>query len=93
MIFVSGTPRVKLTYHFALRKHVQVRADASNGNGAKAANADGAHEYDYDLFTIGAGSGGTRASRVSASQYGVLVRFKSSFFKKKGSAAISKTWP
>ena len=25
-----------------------------------------ADEYDYDLFTIGAGSGGVRASRVSA---------------------------
>lgn len=29
-------------------------------------------EYDYDLFTIGAGSGGVRASRVSAS-YGAKV--------------------
>ena len=28
--------------------------------------------YDYDLFTIGAGSGGVRASRVSAS-YGARV--------------------
>ena len=24
------------------------------------------HEFDYDLFTIGAGSGGVRASRLSA---------------------------
>ena len=29
-------------------------------------------EYDYDLFTIGAGSGGVRASRMSAS-YGARV--------------------
>jgi hypothetical protein len=29
-------------------------------------------EYDYDLFTIGAGSGGVRASRMST-QYGVKV--------------------
>src|SRR5919202_6785907 len=29
-------------------------------------------QYDYDLFTIGAGSGGVRASRVSAS-YGAKV--------------------
>ena len=29
-------------------------------------------EYDYDLFTIGAGSGGVRASRISAS-YGARV--------------------
>ncbi len=27
-------------------------------------------EYDYDLVTIGAGSGGVRASRVSAGTYG-----------------------
>ena len=29
-------------------------------------------DYDYDLFTIGAGSGGVRASRL-ASQYGAKV--------------------
>ena len=29
-------------------------------------------QYDYDLFTIGAGSGGVRASRMSAS-YGAKV--------------------
>ena len=29
-------------------------------------------EFDYDLFVIGAGSGGTRAARVSAS-YGAKV--------------------
>jgi len=29
-------------------------------------------EYDYDLFTIGAGSGGVRASRMAAS-YGARV--------------------
>ena len=29
-------------------------------------------EYDYDLFTIGAGSGGVRASRMSAT-YGARV--------------------
>ena len=26
--------------------------------------------YEYDLVTIGAGSGGTRASRISAQHYG-----------------------
>jgi len=46
----------------------QARAESSNGASAPA--ADGSREYDYDLFTIGAGSGGTRASRVSASLYG-----------------------
>ena len=29
--------------------------------------------YDYDLVTIGAGSGGVRASRIAASQYGAKV--------------------
>eukprot|EP00897_Mesotaenium_endlicherianum_P011018 jgi/Mesen1/9945/ME000071S09365 len=39
------------------------RADAGNASDGKAG------EYDYDLFTIGAGSGGVRASRF-ATQYG-----------------------
>ena len=29
--------------------------------------------YEYDLVTIGAGSGGTRASRISAQHYGAKV--------------------
>ena len=29
-------------------------------------------EFDYDLFTIGAGSGGVRASRVAAALGGVV---------------------
>lgn len=29
--------------------------------------------YDYDLVTLGAGSGGVRASRFSAQQYGAKV--------------------
>lgn len=32
-----------------------------------------AESYDYDLVTLGAGSGGTRASRISASNYGAKV--------------------
>ena len=28
-------------------------------------------KYDYDLITIGAGSGGVRASRFASSKYGV----------------------
>ena len=39
---------------------LQVRAASSNGTG----------KYDYDLFTIGAGSGGVRATRFSSSNYG-----------------------
>jgi len=30
-------------------------------------------EFDFDLITLGAGSGGTRASRVSAQHYGAKV--------------------
>jgi len=45
----------------------QTRAASGNG-AAHSANGDG--EYDYDLFTIGAGSGGVRASRFAASTYG-----------------------
>lgn len=30
-------------------------------------------DYEYDLVTIGAGSGGTRASRISAQHYGAKV--------------------
>ena len=46
---------------------MQTRAASGNG-AAPSANGDG--EYDYDLFTIGAGSGGVRASRFAASTYG-----------------------
>lgn len=34
--------------------------------------ADG--EFEYDLVTIGAGSGGVRASRLAAGVYGAKVR-------------------
>lgn len=30
-------------------------------------------EFDFDLVTIGAGSGGVRASRISAQHYGAKV--------------------
>lgn len=45
---------------------LQVRA--ASGNGASPAGGEG--EYDYDLFTIGAGSGGVRASRFAATTFG-----------------------
>lgn len=48
----------------AFRK-ASVRAAASGAEGADS-------EYDYDLVTIGAGSGGVRASRI-ASSYGAKV--------------------
>ncbi|KAK9795924.1 hypothetical protein WJX73_005162 [Symbiochloris irregularis] len=44
-------------------RHCQVRASSSNGTG----------DYDYDLFTIGAGSGGVRASRFASTNYGAKV--------------------
>ncbi|WCJ21631.1 glutathione reductase [Euphorbia peplus] len=47
------------------RRHFSVRADS--GNGAQAAR-----HYDFDLFTIGAGSGGVRASRFAAN-FGATV--------------------
>jgi hypothetical protein len=34
---------------------------------------DGNQDFDYDLVTIGAGSGGVRASRVSSGTYGAKV--------------------
>lgn len=45
-----------------------VTAASSNGNGA----SNGV-EFDYDLFCIGAGSGGVRAARVAAGNYGAKV--------------------
>ncbi|PUZ42721.1 hypothetical protein GQ55_9G604900 [Panicum hallii var. hallii] len=49
------------------RRHVWASAAASP-NGASAEG-----EYDYDLFTIGAGSGGVRASRFASTLYGARV--------------------
>ncbi|CAL4912710.1 unnamed protein product [Urochloa decumbens] len=48
-------------------RHVSASAAASP-NGASAEG-----EYDYDLFTIGAGSGGVRASRFASTLYGTRV--------------------
>ncbi|KAL3151737.1 hypothetical protein ABBQ38_012716 [Trebouxia sp. C0009 RCD-2024] len=47
-----------------------VQAEASKSNGSS--NGDHAN-YDFDLFTIGAGSGGVRASRFAAQNYGAKV--------------------
>ena len=46
---------------------IQVQAK-SEENGASANGAK--QHFDYDLFTIGAGSGGVRASRFAAANYG-----------------------
>jgi glutathione reductase (NADPH) len=47
-----------------LRRPVSASA-APNGSSSSSAG-----EYDYDLFTIGAGSGGVRASRFASTLYG-----------------------
>ncbi|XP_057422988.1 glutathione reductase, chloroplastic/mitochondrial [Lotus japonicus] len=48
------------------RRTFAVRADSQNG-------ADPARHYDFDLFAIGAGSGGVRAARFAAINYGASV--------------------
>ncbi|KAG0549523.1 hypothetical protein BDA96_01G263000, partial [Sorghum bicolor] len=48
---------------------VSASAAATGGNNGAAPRA-AEREYDYDLFTIGAGSGGMRASRVASALYG-----------------------
>ncbi|KAL6642917.1 hypothetical protein ACP70R_021098 [Stipagrostis hirtigluma subsp. patula] len=55
-----------------LHRPLSASAAASGGsNGAVPAGGGGSgHDYDYDLFTIGAGSGGMRASRTASSLYG-----------------------
>ncbi|TKV93979.1 hypothetical protein SEVIR_9G265500v4 [Setaria viridis] len=53
-----------------LRRALSVSASAAAGGGNGAASGAAEREYDYDLFTIGAGSGGMRASRVASALYG-----------------------
>lgn len=48
-------------------RRLPVRACADGGNGASCYR-----QFDFDLFTIGAGSGGVRASRLAAT-YGAQV--------------------
>ncbi|CAD6205138.1 unnamed protein product [Miscanthus lutarioriparius] len=53
-----------------LRRALSVSASATAGGNNDAAPRAAEREYDYDLFTIGAGSGGMRASRVASALYG-----------------------
>uniref|UniRef100_A0A6N2KXY3 Glutathione-disulfide reductase n=1 Tax=Salix viminalis TaxID=40686 RepID=A0A6N2KXY3_SALVM len=53
----SLSSRRPLSHH--RRRHLTTRAEAENG-------AEASRHYDFDLFTIGAGSGGVRASRFAA---------------------------
>ena len=50
------------------------RTNATPLNNTPCVNAAGSNgTYDYDLFCIGAGSGGVRAARMAASNYGAKV--------------------
>ncbi|KAG6746788.1 hypothetical protein POTOM_049154 [Populus tomentosa] len=53
----SLSSRRPISHHH--RRHLTTRAEAENG-------AEPSRHYDFDLFTIGAGSGGVRASRFAA---------------------------
>ncbi|KAI9180003.1 hypothetical protein LWI28_000156 [Acer negundo] len=59
LISPSHIPHYHHHHQRHLRRHFAVRADSDNG-------ADPTRRYDFDLFTIGAGSGGVRASRFAA---------------------------
>ncbi|GJN20611.1 hypothetical protein PR202_gb08009 [Eleusine coracana subsp. coracana] len=57
-----------------LRRALSFSASAASGGSNGAVPTEGGRrEYDYDLFTIGAGSGGMRASRTASSLYGARV--------------------
>ncbi|KAJ3702751.1 hypothetical protein LUZ61_006456 [Rhynchospora tenuis] len=47
-------------------RRLSSRPSASAGNNSSAAASSAGDNYDFDLFTIGAGSGGVRASRFAA---------------------------
>jgi len=51
---------------------MQTRAESSSSSGGGGADT-AEKEFDFDLFTLGAGSGGTRASRMSAANHGAKV--------------------
>lgn len=58
----SLRPRVAVLSNHRYYHSRRFSARASNDNGA-----DSERHYDFDLFTIGAGSGGVRASRFATS--------------------------
>ncbi|WVZ55578.1 hypothetical protein U9M48_006219 [Paspalum notatum var. saurae] len=60
---LAALPRLPRPY----RRHISASAAAAP-NGASSEG-----EYDFDLFTIGAGSGGVRASRFASALYGARV--------------------
>eukprot|EP01018_Ginkgo_biloba_P034332 Gb_40951 [translate_table: standard] len=55
---LSASKEVNFIRHW---HHLGTRAEADNGTGLKKKD-----DFDFDLFTIGAGSGGVRASRFAA---------------------------
>ena len=56
---VVGAQLNQRPYDYHQRRSFTVRAESENG-------VDAPRHYDFDLFTIGAGSGGVRASRFAA---------------------------
>lgn len=72
-------------YSSRVRLSAQTRASSSSSSitsGSSSENSSsgssnngksGEQDFDFDLFTLGAGSGGTRASRMSASNHGAKV--------------------
>ncbi len=69
----DGSCRCSATWCVSNSFCCDLQARAASENGASSNGASAEPEYDYDLFTIGAGSGGTRASRLSASVYGAAI--------------------
>lgn len=56
------------------RRGIRARAAASSNSSAEESSKptkSKSGKFDYDLFTIGAGSGGVRASRFAASTFGI----------------------
>jgi glutathione reductase (NADPH) len=60
---LAASPGLPNPPHLCLRRPISASA-APNGSSSSAG------EYDYDLFTIGAGSGGVRASRFASTLFG-----------------------
>lgn len=55
------------------RRMVHTVQSMAQSNGSNGASSSSNGTYDYDLFCIGAGSGGVRAARMAAANYGAKV--------------------
>jgi hypothetical protein len=74
-----------------LRRALSLCTSAASG-GSNGALGEGGREYDYDLLTIGAGSGGMRASRAASSLYGARVAVCEMPFATVASDALGGTY-